>query len=150
MTLTGSMTNFAYRVQKGVNPKFTRFSLRSAEPSPMLPQVRVSPSAPALPLPPTTEKLKSLLDKTSSLPRRSGRRVSGMKKGRELILGLNFSRLALRPCETQRGVTTHLLKGNSYSSSQQKLLWLRFQDHIERRFCSTADPRKSTLRENVS
>src|SRR5258708_7981133 len=30
------------------------------------------------------------------------------------------------------------------------LLCSRFQDHIERRFCGTADPRKSTLRENVS
>jgi hypothetical protein len=24
-------------------------------------------------------------------------------------------------------------------------LWSRFQNHIERRFCGTADPRKSTL-----
>ncbi len=35
MTLTGSMTNFAYRVQNGVSHKFTRFSLRSAGPSPI-------------------------------------------------------------------------------------------------------------------
>ena len=33
-----------------------------------------------------------------------------MEKGRALILGLNVARLALRPCGTQRGVTTHLLK----------------------------------------
>jgi hypothetical protein len=30
------------------------------------------------------------------------------------------------------------------------LLCSRFQDHIERRFCGTADPRKSALRENAS
>jgi hypothetical protein len=30
------------------------------------------------------------------------------------------------------------------------LLCSRFQDHIERRFCGTADPRKSTLRKNAS
>src|SRR6201987_6196743 len=43
-----------------------------------------------------------------------------------------------------------ILKQVLPGGSLTDLLWSRFQDHIERRFCGTADPRKSTPRENVS
>src|SRR5258708_32269031 len=38
----------------------------------------------------------------------------------------------------------------SFRVQPRIFLWSRFQDHIERRFRGTAEPRKSALRENVS
>ena len=57
------------------------------------------------------------------------------------------------PCFPSRQVflgSSYLWHDPSFGEFPTDLLRSRFQDHIERRFCGTADPRKSTLRENVS
>jgi hypothetical protein len=56
----------------------------------------------------------------------------------ELILFVHSTKLTLEQLETS------VRKVKSPKSG------LRFQDHIERRFCGTADPCKSTFRENGS